>query len=68
MMDIGEAAKQYFKILDWKSQAEKTKLGDKDYINPAGYDKALEKYRRAMLPEFNGTLKSAMRIWPQQFT
>lgn len=66
-MNIKEIAIKYFKVVDWKAQAEKTKLGDKDYINPIGYDKALAHYRKMMLPGFDGTLASAMQIWPEQF-
>ena len=48
-MDIQEAAKQYFRVLDWKAAAEKTKLGDSDYIDPKGYDAALAHYRKLMV-------------------
>lgn len=67
-MGIREAAIQYFRVDSWKKKAEKTKPGDKDYIDPKGYDKALEHYKKQMLPEFDGTLKSAMQVWPEQFT
>ena len=67
-MNIKDAAIQYFRVDAWKKQADKTKLGDKDYIDPKGYDKALAHYKKMMLPEFDGTLKSAMQVWPEQFT
>jgi len=45
---LKESVKQYFKILDWKNAAEKTKLGDRDYIDPKGYDAALLHYRKLL--------------------
>lgn len=62
---VQEAAIKYFKIDSYKRLAEKTKPGDVGYINPDGYNKALEHYKKMMLPEFDGTLKSAKMVWPE---
>lgn len=66
-LSVQDAAIEYFRVLSWKEEALKTKEGDKDFIIPRGYDKSLEHFKKMMLPEFDGTLPSAKKTWPEQF-